>query len=171
MTSTKNPLYRTIAAALAAVAALAAGAALTACSASPGPAVISPAAAAHAAPAPRSCKQQYSEWKQGTARAEGKKLTAALQAVQSASAAEDLPAMTAALKTAGTEAAALGSYPMPACADPHGYWNAVLARIRAAGDNAGTASGLGALLLAGAPLKEVPGLEAKLTAELKQTTA
>ncbi len=37
---------------------------------------------------------------------------------------------------------------MPRCADPHGYWPAILTRIRSAADNAGTGSGLGALLLA-----------------------
>lgn len=63
-----------------------------------------------------------------------------------------------------------GQYPMPVCAGPRGYWNAVLARIRAARDNAGSASGLSALILAEAPLNAVPGLESKLTAELKRTT-
>ena len=57
---------------------------------------------------------------------------------------------------------------MPACADPGGYWMQVLAHIKAAGDNAGSASGLGGLLLAEAPLKQVPGMEQKLTQELKR---
>jgi hypothetical protein len=119
---------------------------------------------------PRPAKQQYSAWKHGPALAPGKRLVAALNAVQSAGTSEDIPAMTAALKTAGSAAVDLGRYPIPACADPHGYWGAVLARIRAAGDNAGTASGLSGLILAEAPLKDVPGLEAKLDAELKRTT-
>ena len=59
---------------------------------------------------------------------------------------------------------------MPACADPRGYWNAVLARIHAAGDNAASASGLSALILAEAPLQAVPGLQAQLKAELKRTS-
>jgi hypothetical protein len=41
--------------------------------------------------------------------------------------------------------------------------------IKAAGDNAGSASGLGGILLAEAPLKQVPGLQHKRSAELKQT--
>jgi hypothetical protein len=36
----------------------------------------------------------------------------------------------------------LESYPMPACADPRGYWEKILTRIQAAGDNAGADSGL-----------------------------
>lgn len=60
--------------------------------------------------------------------------------------------------------------PAPACADPHGYWRQILARIKAAGDNAGTASGLTGLILAEAPLKAIPALEKKLDAELKRTT-
>ena len=119
---------------------------------------------------PLTCKQQYDAWKTGPARAQGKQLDADLSKVSTAGSAEDITAMTSALKTAGADATTLKQYPMPACADPGGYWNAVLARIRAAGDNAGSASGLSALILAEAPLQEVPGLEAKLTAELKRTT-
>jgi hypothetical protein len=117
-----------------------------------------------------SCKQQYTAWKLGPARAKGKQLTSTLHAVQTAAASEDVPALTAALKTAGAAAASLDQYPMPACADPRGYWNAILARIRAAGDNAGSTSGLAALILAEAPLNDLSGLEAKLTAELKHST-
>jgi hypothetical protein len=114
--------------------------------------------------------QQYSTWQHGPAHAPGKQIVSALHAVQTAAASEDIPAVTAALKTAGAAAVRLEQYPMPACADPHRYWNAILARIRAAGDNAGSASGLSALILAEAPLQAVPGLQSKLAAELKRTT-
>ena len=134
-------------------------------------ATASPAATVtRTAAAPPSCKQQYTAWKHGPALALGKKLTGALDSVQTAASSEDLPDMTAGLKTAGTAATALRRYPMPACADPHGYWNAVLARIKAAGDNAGTSSGLSGILVAEAPLQSVPALENKLDAELKKTT-
>ena len=43
----------------------------------------------------------------------------------------------------------------------------MLADIRASGDNAGTATGLASLIAAEVPLKNVPALETKLTAELK----
>ena len=60
-------------------------------------------------------------------------------------------------------------YPMPQCADPHGYWSQLLARVTAAGDNAASASGLSALLLAAVPLQGVPKIEKRLTTELNRT--
>ena len=146
------------------IAAVAAAAVAGCASHTPAPA---PAAARAAAP---SCNQQYATWKQGPARAAGKKLVAALDAVQAASTSEDVPVLLSSLKKAGTAAAVSAGYPMPACADPHGYWGQMLARVQGAGDNAGAASGLGGLMLAEAPLKAVPGIQAKLTAELKHTT-
>ena len=59
---------------------------------------------------------------------------------------------------------------MPACADPAKYWQQVLSEVKAGGDNAGSTSGLGGMLLALEPLKKVPPLETKLSAELKRTT-
>jgi hypothetical protein len=119
---------------------------------------------------PLTCKQQYDPWKTGPARAQGKQFEADLSKLSAAGSAEDITAMTSALKTAGADATALEQYPMPACADPGGYWVQILAHIKAAGDNAASASGLSALILAEVPAKQVPGLEAKLTAELKRTT-
>ena len=119
---------------------------------------------------PLTCKQRYDAWKTGPARAQGKQLVADLSKVSAAGSAEDITAMTSTLKTAGTDATTLEQYPMPACADPHGYWVQMLARVKAAGDNAASASGLSALILAEAPLQQVSGLETKLTAELKRTT-
>lgn len=60
-------------------------------------------------------------------------------------------------------------HPIPQCADPHGYYALFLARITAAGDNAASASGLSALLLAEALLQTVPKLENRLAAELNRT--
>jgi hypothetical protein len=144
------------------------------CSSSPASpaATATAAAAASTSPAAReaatlTCKQQYTAWKYGPARPVGKKLTKALNAIQAAGDAEDIPELNSALKKAGRDADALRRYPMPACADPHGYWDKSLARIKAAGDNAASGSGLGGLLMAEAPLKDVPGIEAKLEAELK----
>lgn len=143
--------------------ALAAVVALTAC----GSHVASTTAAAAPA-ATESCHQQYEAWKTGPAKAEAKKLAGALRALQSAG--EDLVLVTDSLKRAGRIAHQLQAYPMPACADPAGYWRKTLADIRAGGDNASTSSGLGAVLLAMAPLKKAPALERKLAAELKTTT-
>lgn len=117
---------------------------------------------------PLTCKQRYDAWKTGPARSQAEQLTADLKKVSAAGSAEDIRALTSTLKTAGADATTLEQNPMPACADPGGYWEQMLARIKAAGDNAGSASGLGGILLAEAPLKQVPGLEQKLSAELKQ---
>jgi hypothetical protein len=126
-----------------------------------------PATRAAAAP---SCRQQYEAWKQ-QATPEADKMKAALDRVQSASDAEDIPAMTSGLHAAGRDAAVLRArYPLPPCADPHGYYPKFLARITAAGDNAKDGSGLSALVLAEAPLQTVPKIETKLSAELDQTT-
>ena len=43
-----------------------------------------------------------------------------------------------------------------------------LGLLRAAGDNASTSSGLGALILAEAPLQKVTAVETKLAAEVKK---
>jgi hypothetical protein len=94
---------------------------------------------------------------------------AQFRAVRGASGAADIPRLVTALKDAGRGAAALEAYPMPGCADPHGYWRQLLTRIQAAADNTKGSSGLAALMLAMVPLKQVPGIERKLGAELKQT--
>ena len=125
-----------------------------------------------AAASPPSCHALYHAWQHGPARAEGKKLTAALDAVQSASSADDITLMASGLERAARWAKALEAYPMPACADPHGYWRQILALVRASGDNAKSAgNGLLGLLAAEVPLKKVPALETKLKAELKSTGA
>lgn len=117
---------------------------------------------------PLTCSQQYAKWKTGPAQAEGKKMEAALSTVQHAN--DDIVTINTGLKEAGADATQLEAYPMPACADPADYWKQTLADIKASGDNAGSATGLAALIAAEVPLKNVPALETKLTAELKTTT-
>lgn len=117
--------------------------------------------------APLTCKQQYQAWRTGPANPAGRRLQADAAALGSAD--DDIPVMTSDLKTIGADAAALEAYPMPQCADPAGYWTQYLATMKAAGDNAGSASGLGALLLAVVPLKQVPAIQSKLNAELEKT--
>ena len=118
-----------------------------------------------------SCRQQYETWKHSPAAlAAVHRMEAMLKRVESAASAMDVPAMSAALHRAGRSAAALSTqYPIPRCADPHGYWPQLLAHVTAAGDNAASGSGLSALLLAEAPLQGVPGIEKRLTAELNRT--
>ena len=105
---------------------------------------------------PLTCAQQYTAWKNGPANHDGKQLEAAAASLSADGKTEDIAAMDADLKTLGADAAALKAYPMPACADPAGYWEQYLGQMKAAGDNAGTASGLGGVILAEAPLKQVP---------------
>jgi hypothetical protein len=52
-----------------------------------------------------------------------------------------------------------------------GYWMRMLGDMKAAGDNAGSASGLGALMAAMAPMQQAQPLAAKLSAELKRRRA
>ena len=98
------------------------------------------------------CRQRYETWKHdAAAKAAGKRLVAALRAVQSAGSAEDLPRLESSLKQAGAPAAKLAGFPIPKCADPKGYWAEVLTRVRAASDNVKSSSGLASIMLAEVP--------------------
>src|SRR5215469_15543417 len=112
------------------------------------------------------CAQQFTAWQNGPAKAVAEKIVPSLNQVQSSAKTEDIPELNAALKAVGTIAQQLQAYPMPACADPAGYWTQMLGYLKAAGDNAGSSSGLAGLLTAIAPLEKVPGVEASLQAEL-----
>jgi hypothetical protein len=106
-------------------------------------------------------------WGSGPEHAAGENLTAALNGLQAASSASDIPATSAALKRAGMAARTVAHYPIPTCADPKGYWHAVLLRIEAAAD--ATSKGQPAPALARAVLRQLPVLERKLATELKGT--
>lgn len=118
---------------------------------------------------PLSCKQQYAAWKTGPAHALGAKAKADAGALSAAGSSEDIKTMLSGLKTLGADATALQAYPIPACADPKGYWAQYLADLKASGDNADSASGLAGLLLAEAPLKHVDTLQSKMDAEMAKT--
>ena len=139
-----------------AVVAVAAAAGLTACSHPAGPG---------AAPAgqptvrvPVSCSQQYNTWEQG----QGKGLVAALNAVSSAETVGDTQALMATLDKSKPAIATAARHPMPACADPRGYWDVLLMHVTAAAATKSSASGVQAAM------QGVPELEHQLTAELKQ---
>jgi len=121
-----------------------------------------------AASPPRSCLQQYRSWNAGPAHAAGENLVAALNGVEAANAALKNSTTNAALKRAGAAATVLARYPIPNCADPKGYWRAVLVQIQAAAHNA-RGSGQGALVAAAVVLHNMPALDLKLASELKQT--
>jgi hypothetical protein len=161
-------------------AALTAGLALTACgssggsaaSAKPSKSPTAPAAAGVGPPASAAapgCLLQYRLWASGPAHATGDNLTAALNGLAAASAASDIPTIGADLKRAGTAARALEHYPIPGCADPKGYWHAVLQQIEGAASSAGSSSGQETLTIARGVMKQMPVLERKLATELQVT--
>ena len=140
----------------------AAGAAVIGLSACSHPAAPSTAPASHGSGTPIppvSCSQQYSTWKHG----QGKGLIAALSAVSSASTAGDAQVLTAALHQAKPAVARAAQHPVPACADPRGYWEALLMHVNAAVASKGSASSVRAAL------KDVPKIQHQLTTELKHT--
>ena len=123
-----------------------------------------PSAAPSAAPAsPRtspavasvSCRQQYHAWNHG----QGKGLVAALSAVSSADRAGDARVLTVALKKVRPAVARAARHPVPACADPRGYWSVLLMHVNAA---AGTASASSVR----AAMTDVPKIQRNLMAEL-----
>jgi hypothetical protein len=109
------------------------------------------------------CPVAYSTWKRGPAR----RVVAALATVDSAIPAGDTPALTVALKQAGPAVLRAARYPIPACADPKGYWTALLMHVNAAASSSGSASGSTASVRAA--LRGVPRIERELSAELKST--
>ncbi len=132
------------------------------------PAASAPAGSATAATL--ACRHSYQRWKSGPARAPVSQFLSALKDLQAAGSAKNLPAITAAVRKAGRAAGRVSAFAVPACADPHGYFAAILARVRAAATRASTAKGLSATVSALAPLTGVPALEARFTAEVKRAT-
>lgn len=112
---------------------------------------------------PETCAQRYAAWKTGPAGARADMMIADVRKAESAASAGGTSAMDADLQAAGKYSAALRAYPVPACADPSGYWPRILTDV--------SAGAMAPLKGAMAPLKKVQPLEAKLDAELKRTTA
>ena len=138
-----------------AVVAVAAAAGLTACTHT---ATTTGAAASHQGTrVPVSCQQQYNTWNQG----QGKGLIAALDAVNSAATATDTAMLTGTLKANRPAISRAARYPVPACADPRGYWDVLLQHVTAAATSTGSVSSVRAAM------KGVPQIEHQLTAELK----
>lgn len=152
-----------------ALAALALAALAAACTSQAGNQAGAPAASRSSARATRllSCTQQYQIWKTGV-RPMVRRMAAALKRVYDAASAEDIPASLRALRRLGPPVSAVQAVPMPRCADPAGYWSKILARLKAACDDAGSAKGLVGMLVAVEPLKALKPLETKLTAELRR---
>jgi hypothetical protein len=109
---------------------------------------------------PVSCGQQYQAWEHG----QGSGVLPALHAVSVAGAAGNFKVLTVALKKAGPTVARATRYPVPACADPRGYWSVLLMHMNAAVASKASASSVRAAM------KGVPKIESELTAEIQTAT-
>jgi hypothetical protein len=108
--------------------------------------------------APVSCSKQYRTWTNG----DGKGVMSALHGVSSAATARDGEALTAALIQAKPAVAKAARHPIPACADPRGYWNVLLMHVHAAAASKGSSSS------ARAAVQGVPKLMDSLRADVKK---
>jgi hypothetical protein len=150
-----------VGAAVVGLAACSNGTASTAASASHGTASAAASAGHGTAPLAESasCRQQYQTWNQGP----GKGFIATFQAVSVASTASDPQALTVALRNARLPVARAASSPVPACADPRGYWPVLLMHINAAVASKGSAA-------MRAAVQGVPEIERELAAEVRALT-
>ena len=103
------------------------------------------------------CIQQYSTWRDGN----GKGTVVALTTISSADKTGDTQALSTALKKAKPAIARAARYPIPVCADPKGYLEALLMHVNAAA-SANSVSTLQAAM------KGVPEIDRDLTAELNR---
>lgn len=111
--------------------------------------------------APVSCSQQYRTWNDN----EGKGLMSALDAVTSAATARHGHVLTAALKQARPAVSKGARHPIPACADPRGYWNVLLMHLNAAVAGKASASSVRAAM------QDVPKIHRQLVLEVKEAAA
>jgi hypothetical protein len=110
--------------------------------------------------APVSCSQQYRSWNHG----EGEGVMDALTAVTSAATARNGQALTTALHQARPAVTKGARHPIPACADPRGYWPVLLMHVNAAVSSKASASNVRAAM------QDVPNIHNKLVEEVKQIT-
>jgi hypothetical protein len=151
---------------------------LTACGTSPGGQPSHPATAATRSSPPAStvagttaaCAQQYHAWQNGPAHPAIIRFEAAQQILAQDSSSGKPALIAAALNVLGHQAAALARFPVPPCADPHGYFAALLSRVVTVTSEVGPGATLADLQQAVSQLGSVFSLESDFTAELKQTT-
>ncbi len=75
------------------------------------------------------CAQQYHAWQNGPAHSAIIKFEAAQQILAKDSSSGHPALIAAALNILGQQAAALASFPVPPCADPHGYFANLLSQV------------------------------------------
>lgn len=119
-----------------------------------------PAATGGTVSVPVSCGQRYQAWNNGP----GKGLIATFDAISVAGTAGNPKVLTAALGKARPTITRAGRDPVPACADPRGFWSVLLMHVNAAASTGSAAS-------MRAAMKDVPSIEHQLAAELKDFVA
>jgi hypothetical protein len=142
---------------------------LAACSQTSGTSVPepNPATTIHAtthAAAQIDCPQRYDAWKNGPA----KKAITVVNSVATSSTGKGIQVQETALKSVAPAVDAAARYPMPTCADPKGYWNALLLHVNAAVESLKSTDATTSIKVA---LNDVPQLEHELSAELMRTAA
>ena len=117
-----------------------------------------------------SCHQLYVNWRLHSGQLPIiTRLQSDVTNMVSAANAQDIPLTRSDMVKLGADARQLQAYHMPACADPQGIFPKWIAALVAVGDNAKSVTGLGSILLAVAPLKQVRTLTTQLHNELHQT--
>ena len=150
---------------------------LTACGTGSGGQPSHPAAAAASSSPPAStvagttaaCAQQYHAWQNGPAHSAIIKFEAAQQVLAKDSSSGQPSLIAAALNVLGRQAAALARFPVPPCADPHGYFATLLSRVVTVTGEVGPDATFADLRQAISQLGSVFSLESDFTAEVKQT--
>jgi hypothetical protein len=144
---------------IAIVAAGAAAIGLAACSHSSAPSATPIGPRTGGAIAPVSCRHQYRTWAHG----EGKGLMKALQAVTTASSPRHAHAARQAVRDSKRAVARAARHPIPACADPRGYWDVLLMHVDAA------VAGKGSTSSVRAAMQDVAKIRRQLQREVNQT--
>jgi hypothetical protein len=116
------------------------------------------------------CAQQYHAWQHGPAHSAILKFEAAQQVLAKDSSSGQPTLIAAAVNILGQQAAALARFPVPPCADPHGYFATLLRQVTAVTGEVGPDATLAVLQQAVSQLGSVFSLESDFTAEVKQTT-
>lgn len=106
-----------------------------------------------------SCSRQFRTWRDS----HGKGLLAAFHAVSMAGRSTDTHRLTIALKRARPEVARATRHPVPACADPRGYWSVLLMHVNAAVTSKASPASVRAAM------QDVPVIEHQLMVELRQS--
>jgi hypothetical protein len=116
------------------------------------------------------CAQQYHAWQNGPAHSAIINFEAAQEVLDKNSSSGQPALIAASLNILGQRAAALASFPVPSCADPRGFFAALLSQILTVTGEVGPDATLADLQQAVSQLGSVFSLESDFTAEVKQTT-